>query len=236
MDEYLKMLIEVVLFIIASYVIFYKSWLKALGNEVAKLVTVKQLTEITEDVKNSFNEKIELYKNKLNEELALKLEPIKSDLLKNNITYQIQYAYLHQERAKVILEIYRKLQELHSSMIEWTSFLLPIIEDAEAEKKARLNRVNTAINDFKNYYLANRLFFQKSFCDYIDYVFKEIWDKGWEFGYSQERIDSGQIAGEYFVHYSEKMTKISNEIREILPEKINEIEDKFRKILSVEDE
>ena len=59
---------------LASYFVFYKSWLKSLGNEVAKLSTREQLTELEEIIKKDFNEKLESYKNKLNEELVALLD------------------------------------------------------------------------------------------------------------------------------------------------------------------
>jgi hypothetical protein len=234
--NWIDLLIKVVLFLIASYFIFYKSWLKYLGKEIAQLSTRKQLPELEEKVKKDFNEKLESYKSKLNEELAIKIEPIKSELAKNNITHQIEYGYLHQERAKVILELYRKLQELHSAMMNWTATLQPIIEDAKKESEERTIRVNKAIADFKNYYILNKLFFSETFCKYIDELFKEYWDKGWEFGYSKSRIESGQITEEYFKHYSDEMSKVSKELRETIPQKLQEMESRFRKVLKVEED
>ncbi|WP_155975628.1 hypothetical protein [Daejeonella oryzae] len=231
----IEILLEVVLFLGASYLIFYKSFLSSLGTEIAKLSTVEQLTKLSEDVKKEFNEKIESYKNKLSEELALKIEPIKSELNKNNITHQIQFGFLHQERAKVILEIYKRLIELHSAMVSWTATMHPVIKDADEESQQRTDRVNIAINEFKSFYVHNKLFFPKSFCDYIDKVFLEYWDAGWEFGYGQERVKSGQLTPDYFKHYTKQMSRISKEIRDNLPEKIDEIENRFRKILNVEE-
>lgn len=207
-----------------------------MGIEVAKLSTKAQLTKLEEDVKKDFNEKLESYKYKLSEELALKIEPIKSELAKNNITHQIQFGYLHQERSKVTLELYQKIQELHYAMINWTATLQPIIEDADKEATERTNRVNKAMDDFRNYYILNKLFFSSKFCEFIDTLFQVYWDKGWEFGYKQARVQSGQITQEYFNEYSKEMTKISREIRDELPKKIVELEVRFRKILNVEEE
>lgn len=235
-DQIIEIIVEVILFLGASYVLFYKSWLAELGKQIAKLSIAEELTRLTENVKKDFQEKMEQYKSKLSEELTLKIEPIKSELAKSNITHQIQFSFLHQERAKVILELYRKLIELHSAMVDWTNFMHPIIKDAEMESQARIDRVNNAIHDFKNFYVVNKLFLPKSFCSYIDEVFEEYWGKGWDFGYNQERVKSGELTEEYFKHYSEQMSKISKELKENLPPKINEIEDRFRKLLNVEEE
>ena len=237
MGEFIiEITIEVILFLIVSYFIFYKAWLKALGKEVAKLSTVEELTQLEESVKKEFNESLESYKAKLNEDLSLKIEPIKAELDKNNITYQIQFGFLHQERAKVILELYQKLIELHSAMVDWTAFLHPIVEDAKKEDTERTERVNQAIQNFQNFYVSNKLFFSKSFCNFIDGIFKEYWDKGWEFGYNLSRIKNGTMTDEFYKEYREKMSKISEEIRNNLPTKIEEIEDKFRRLLKVENE
>jgi hypothetical protein len=235
-EQIIQIAVEVIIFLIASYFIFYKAWLTALGSEVAKLSTIEQLTQLTESVKKDFSEQIEAYKSKLNEELTLGIEPLKSELAKSNITHQIQFGFLHQERAKVILELYKKLIELHSAMVDWTNFMHPVVEDGEKESQERTKRANIALHDFKNFYLLNRLFFSKTFCIYIDDVFKEYWDKGWDFGYRQERIKNGQLTGEYLKDYAQDMSKISDELKESLPLKIAEIETKFRKILNVEEE
>jgi hypothetical protein len=235
-ERIFQIIIEVILFLIASYFIFYKSWLKSLGKEVAKLTTIEELTRLSENVKKDFKEKIELYKNKLDEELSLKIEPIKAELEKNNITHQIQFNFLHQERAKIIIELYKKLIELHSAMVDWTSPIHPIIEDKEKEEEERTKRANYALHDFKNFYIVNKLFFSKSFCDFIDQVFKEYWEKGWDFGYRQQRLQSGQLGKEFQEEYLQDMNKISKELNENLPTQISEIESKFRKILNVEEE
>lgn len=236
METIIKLLIEVILFLGASYFIFYKSWLKSLGNEVAKLVTAKDLTKITESVKKEFNESIESYKSKLNEELSLKIEPLKAELNKQNISHQIQYAFLHQERGKVIVDLYKKLQELYSAMSDWTATIQPIIEDADKEREARAVRANKALFDFRNHFYLNKIFFSKSFCISIEELIKVYWDKGWDFGYAQNRIIEGNLPHDYFKEYSTQLSAISKELREKIPPMISEIEDLCRKILNVQEE
>lgn len=231
-----ELIILAILIIIGSYFIFYKSWLVELGKEVAKLSTAEQLTRLTEGVKKDFQEQIEVYKSKLNEELTLKIEPIKSELAKTNITHQIQFSFLHQERAKVIIELYKKLVELHSAMMDWTGFMHPIVEDADKEEQDRAKRANIAVHDFRNFYLLNKLFFSKSICVYIEDVFKEYWDKGWDFGYKQQRLRSGQLPPDYYKEYAKDISKISEELRNHLPAKIEELEIMFKKLLKVEEE
>ncbi|MEJ5053699.1 hypothetical protein [Sphingobacterium sp. MYb382] len=236
MEKFIEIVIELILFLIASYFLFYKSWLNQLGKETAKLSTAEELTRLTENVKKDFQEKMEVYKSSLSEELSLKIEPIKSELAKANITHQVQFAFLHQERAKIIIELYKKLVELHSAMVNWTNFMHPIIEDGEKESEERAKRASAALYDFRNFYLLNKLFFPKSLCTYIDAVFNEYWDKGWDFGFRQDRLKSRSLTGDSYKEYLKDMSKISDELKNSLPQKIDELETKFRKILNVEDE
>lgn len=232
-EKIAEIIIEVVIILGAFYFLFFKSWLKALGREVAKLSTIEQLTRLTEGVKKNFNEEMEAYKSKLNEELNQKIEPLKAQLAKSNITHQIEYNFLHQERSKAILELYRKLIELHSAMIDWTRDFQAVIEDAEKENQERIKRVNIAMADFNNFYLFNKVFFSETFCEYIDAVFKEYRSKGWDFGYRQERIKSGQLTAQYMEDYSKDLNKIASDLQTNLPGKIKEIENMVRKMLNV---
>lgn len=229
-------LIEILLFLIASYFIFYKSWLKSLGKEIAKLSTIKDLTTIKESVKKDFNKSIETYKSKLNEELSIKIEPLRAELNKQNISHQIQFTFLHQERGKVLVELYQKMQELYSAMSDWTATIQLVIEDADKEREARAIRANKALYEFRNYFYLNKIFFAKSFCNSIEDLIKVYWDKGWDFGYAQNRILEGNLPPDYFKDYSKELSSISKELREKIPPMITEIEDLCRKILNVEEE
>lgn len=231
----INILINIALLLFVLYLIFFKSWLKSLGKEIAKLSNAENLTTIKEEVKNRFNESIEEYKISLREELSNKIEPLKSNLAKNNIAFQIQYSYLHQERANVTIELYRKLQELHSAMVSWTALIQPVIENAEKEENQRRERANLAIKDFQKCYTTNKLFYNKSLCEYIDSTFNVYWEKGYEFEMKQSKIKN-QLSQSNSDIYSKEITKISEEIRNVLPEKINEIEKQFRMILDINED
>tara|TARA_R110002050_G_scaffold82066_1_gene175694 strand:+ start:1056 stop:1778 length:723 start_codon:yes stop_codon:yes gene_type:complete len=236
LETIVKIIVELVLFLIASYFIFYKSWLKSLGKEIAKLSTAEDLTRIEETVKKDFKENIESYKSKLSEEIQIRIEPLKAELVKQNISHQIQYSFLHQERAKVIVELYKKLQELQSSMTDWTKFMHPVIEDGDKENEARGQRANNALFDFKDYFLLNKIFFSEAFCNPIEDLIQVYWDKGWDFGWAKNRIKDGNLPPDYFKEYSTQLTEISKELRELIPPRISDIERLCRELLNVEDE
>lgn len=74
METAIEILIEVVLFLIASYFIFYRSFLKEIGKQQAKIITAEELAQIEENVKQDFRTKIEDYKSKIGEQLTIKVE------------------------------------------------------------------------------------------------------------------------------------------------------------------
>ena len=229
-------IIEIILFLIASYFLFYKAWLKALGKEVAKLTTVADLTKLKEEVKADFNKNLETYKKELNEELALKIEPLKSDLAKSNITHQIQLSYLYKERAIALVSIYRKLQDLHFRMIDLTQPIQIVRNDSTEEEHSRLKNITDALYEFKMTYMENRLLLSEEFCKTIDEVMKDYSDKGYDYSYRMARMKSEDLPADYWKKYSEDMSEISAEVREKFPAKIVAIEKKCREILRGEGE
>lgn len=77
METLITSILEILSFLVISYFIFYKSWLKELGKEVAKLSTIEDLTRTEEIVKKEFNElrdvlptKIELIENECRQVLS----------------------------------------------------------------------------------------------------------------------------------------------------------------------
>ncbi|MBQ0907931.1 hypothetical protein KBJ98_04360 [Flavobacterium sp. F-328] len=191
-------------------------------------------------IKYFFEETIELKKDDLKQHL----EKYKSSIEQNNKdfqhlldiklnTFNIRFSELHQERAKVIKELYFKLLELQSSMYDFTRRAHVVIEDAEKEEQERADRVNKAIKEFNNYYLPNKIFFSRKLAEKLDNLSKEYWNKGSEFssfmGHFKNMLPGGS-AQDIFV----KIKQISDFIEKDIVELIEDIENEFRGILGVE--
>jgi hypothetical protein len=207
-----------IVFLVISYFLFYQSFIKALGKETAKLVTVEDLTKIEESVKQDFRKEI---------------EPIKAQLNKENISHQIEYTFLHQQRGKVLVALYQKLQELHSSMASWTATMQPIMEDADKEELSRAVRVDSAYNECRNYFINHKLFLSKDFSNSINDVLGDYGDLGWDFGYKLMAIRQRGLHPSTYKQFSEEISKISDDVRVKIPPKLVEIETQFRLMLGV---
>jgi len=133
MEIAIEIIVEVILFLIALYFLFYKSFLKEMGKQQAKIITTEQLTQIEENVKQDFRTQIEDYKSKISKQLTFKVENLKADLAKNNISYQISLAELTKMR-------FIKIEELVLDFIKLQDFIRENMFWAENDDDFRKNK------------------------------------------------------------------------------------------------
>lgn len=187
-----------------------------------------------------FDETIELKKAELNQNLEnhkKKLEQESKDFqhsldLRLN-DFNIRFSKLHQDRAEVIKELYHKVIELQSGMTVFTRRIHPIIEDANKENEERIERVNKGFNAFVNFYLPNRIYFDRKLAEKLDFLAQQYRDKSWNFGYLSNRIRNENIPAEVYKDFSEEMKEISNFVADEFPKVIEELEHEFRSLLGV---
>lgn len=186
-----------------------------------------ELTQEIDIYKANLKYEEESFKHKLNENLEEhkhKLEIIKQEFL-------IQFSTLHQERNKVIKELYSNLVELHSALLIFTRRIQPIYNDKEKEEQERVDRVAKALNIFIDHYLVNRIFIPEHICEKIDYIIKEYKDKTWDYGFYYNSIKKEHLTKEIYLEYSDKCKEISKTVESKYPPLIDEIEKLFRKLL-----
>lgn len=199
----------------------------------SEMVAIRKL-ELDQDLEIHKNE-LAKEKASFDGELNKALELHKNELEIVKQEYQVQFSHLHQERASVIKQLYAKLLELHSAMVFFTRTMHAVINDAEQEEKERIDRLNTAYADFKNYYLPNKIFFSKAVAAQLDKLCEEYWSKGDDFARTQQFFKSKSIPAESYKYFTEKMNEISDYVIKTLPPLIEELESEFRNILGVKD-
>lgn len=140
--DWCKILIEVGGFLVASYFIFYRSFLNKLGEKTAELATSKQLTNSIEGVKEKFNKDLESFKGDIQKDVAREIEPLRAALNKGNIGFQIyttEYARLR----------FQRLDDLYGALYYFQKFIID-------------NLINYVYNDPKEFEERRQLFFKKS--------------------------------------------------------------------------
>jgi anion-transporting ArsA/GET3 family ATPase len=192
-------------------------------------------------IKYFFDESIELKKNELKEEFAKYMVSIEQEnkkfqhLLDAKLSeFNVRFSELHQERAKVIKELYHKLIELHSAMYAYTRRAHIVINDAEKEEEERTQRLNIAIREFNNYYMPNKIYFNRQLADKLDKLAQEYWSKGMDFSYSKKDMKDRDLPKEFLKENFAKIKEISDSVESDFIIVINDIENEFRSILGVE--
>ncbi|PWH81882.1 hypothetical protein DIT68_14415 [Brumimicrobium oceani] len=107
--------------------------MKELGKQNAKIITAEELTRTQESVKQEFRTLIADYKSKISEQLTVKVENLKAELAKNNISYQISLAELTKMR-------FQKIEELVLDLIKLQDFIRENMFWAENEEDFRKNK------------------------------------------------------------------------------------------------
>ena len=112
METFIEIIISIVLFLGVSYLFFYKYFIKSLGEQYAKIVTIEKVTLIEESIKKGFNENFEAYKASVQKEISAGIERLKSSLEKENIAFQIALAELTKVRLQRVEELFVDLIEI----------------------------------------------------------------------------------------------------------------------------
>jgi len=186
-------------------------------------------SETIEFKKLELNQDLELYKSKLNQEsknfqnlLDIKLNQ-----------FNIQFSKLHQDRAEVIKGLYYRLIELQSAMIDFTARGNSVSKNTQKEKLQRAERANNAFKDFINFYMPNKIYFEKELADILDKVSSEYWNKGADFAAMSEELEESKLPRDLYLDNRKRIKEISEIVKNEYPKVIAELENEFREMLGV---
>lgn len=141
-------------FLATSYLLFFDSFVKTLGEETAKMMVLEEKTTIEEQIRIGFSKLLEEHK---------------ADLAKKNIAFGADYTFYTTEQSKVCIELYRKLADFYDSAIMLTNIFDQrsgfgtVFGDFDLRKRA-FNKSTTEVMDFFTY---NRILLKEEFCDQI---------------------------------------------------------------------
>jgi hypothetical protein len=196
------------------------SWAKIAETEKARKLSYEvEMGKITATLENV-------------ERLTRTMEQVKSEFDLSKITYQIQFAKLHDRRMVVVETMYEKLYRLQISTKIFTQIMHPVISDAEAEEKARLNEVSEAYNDFRRYFPGKMLFFSNE----VNEMLSKIADLYWQClldATELQRLRNMKATGEYLKLGFDKLDKARKSLETEIPDAINKMDAEFKKLLGV---
>ncbi|MGN6399735.1 MAG: hypothetical protein ACTHMD_04740 [Flavisolibacter sp.] len=188
-------------------------------------------------IENSSTKSLEKYKQELDFTIRSYQLTLDTDLerYKSELNLHLtRQSTLHEKRLTIIDEMYKKLVNLDSGMRAMTGMHL-VYEDAEKENEERVNTAQKAFAGYNNYFLYNKLYFNKAISDLLENIRKEYFSANFDF-FEPKRLHSftgGQPSREGYRAAVETSQAASKRIREDIPKILEQLEEEFRNLLGV---
>ena len=108
---------------------------------------------------------LENFKLNLQRESQQELLRLQSSLQLFEFEHQVRFSRLHERRAEIISEIYRKVVELYRTAFTFVTYYQGC---AKPNKEELLSRLWKAADEFKDYFESHRIYFTQDTCSIID--------------------------------------------------------------------
>jgi hypothetical protein len=161
---------------------------------------------------------LEKFKADLENRNNVEVERLRTELKKVAFEHETRYAKLHERRAEVLEELFKRLVRANDA---FASRFRAVQFAGEASSDEKTRRASELANQFIDYYIENRLFIDKPLAEKIDAVnrhFQNVWmtlDPVWE---PKERY---RVVSEFFANVPALLDEIRDRIIEMLsPSKI----------------
>ena len=203
----------------------YKKRLGALDAEIEK---VAEITKIVKNIETDYNQKSANYSQKLNTEL----ENHKDKLEKIRSNFQIEYTKLHNDRADVVVELYKKLVRLNLAMKELMAKIKPIKESFEDEENIRIENAYSKYNEFILFALENRIFFSEETFKLIDDIRKAYHNITWDYT-EKYQYQNGGYSNEFMLELYEQARSASDRFEKEVPQLMTILENELQRLIGI---
>lgn len=172
-----------------------------------------------ETIINYFDKELSKYQKDIDKELNRFQAELEKD--------KMQFSQLHNERARITAELYEKFVVFEEDMRSLTD---PMEREDDPPKDEKLQTAAESGNEFRNYYMKNKIYFPPEICETIESLDEELYSVYTKFGIYkpyQSRIGDPQDPEEWLNAWK-RVTE------DKLPELKAELEDHFRELLGVD--
>jgi hypothetical protein len=107
---------------------------------------------------------LESHKAKLAADNGLALEKFKAKLQAAAFEHETRFSHLHEERGKVIAELYRRL----AIADEEIQIMLVLLRSGRNTDEGRRLKASDAMNSFRDYFDQHRCYFDRAFCELMN--------------------------------------------------------------------
>jgi len=169
---------------------------------------------------------LENYKTKLQFESQIELTKFKSEIEKSAFEHQIIFSKLHDKHAEIIAELYSKIVNLHKATNLFVKMLLAVTEE---QRKENLEKLWTAVDDFREYFDKNKIFFKDKTCQKVEQLNDSMSEPVSKLVMHLEMSAQNNDVEPVFNAWE----KAEQQIEEIVSVIKKDLEDEFREILGV---
>jgi len=182
-----------------------------------------ELLKATDTFRNTLNVELEKLKLNLNKEL----ETVKAQL---NINSNRKIK-LYEKQLDIITHTYEKLVIVDSAMTRLTARGHIIYQDAEKEKKERIDYATEALKDFNNYVLLQSFFLDDNVAQMLEQIRSSYRDAAYDY-FELERL-SGWEGKEEVTKAYETSRNATDKVTKEIPTIVESLKAEFRKIIGV---
>jgi hypothetical protein len=178
-------------------------------------------------LKNYFSEKGKNFATREDiEEITEKIESVKKEIALKINEHQIKFSYLHNERAKVIIELYAKLSRMELNLI----YFINPVQSAGRDYNEDLKKCSSLITEFIFYYNETKIFFTKEIKEILDNIIQKIRD-AW-FNYTLDPpIKTEYMSKDIYKDNFERWNEAWKSIDKVIPELKERLENELKNIL-----
>lgn len=171
----------------------------------------------------------EIFNNYLNK----KLELYKTDLDKAYYEHQIKFSKLHEKRAEILHELYKKLTDAEISI----KYLMSPIRFGKIDEEKLETETKEKLRSFINYFSYNEIFFSNDTCKKIESMIELIQTIWGNFELNKMNLENIKEFPDDSVSERLELRERRKEIRKILeknvPDVVHSLKEEFREIIGV---
>jgi hypothetical protein len=173
--------------------------------------------------------------------LVRSLEKYKAELQLAAFEHQTRFTKLHEKRAEVIAELYKRLVQIQYSLRRLAHFIRSATSNQSQYAEKETTITQSSLNEFKIYFEGHRLYFTEGLCGTVEKFHAEslvtlielLSAETSKMLLSQSPSESPSES-RFQEQYTETIRKALDRVEQQVPSLKREIEKEFRKMLGVD--
>ena len=171
-----------------------------------------------ERLRNDLSRDLEKFKADLSAKHDMEIERLRNDLRIAASEHETRFTRLHETRAEVIAELYKRLVHAHEA---FDAYLSKVRFAGEPDDAQRIGEAARYAHELAGYFLEKRIYFDEELCGDIDVAIQKLVNVFvWTVNYPQEMPGSMEKWSQAALHFSERFpairAKIERQFRELI--------------------